>query len=323
MSKTERLYKIEQLIQHRGHVSFEALREALSVSPATIKRDLEYLRDRMGAPIEYDRFINGYRLRVETRGQKHELPGLWFNETELYSLLTTHQLLTELDGGGVLSRHLRPLLDRIYQALGTGESEAKELMKRVKIVSSARRPVPSQYFELVGGALVKRQRIQIRYFTRGRQSSSDREVSPLRLVHYRNTWYLDAWCHKTDALRRFALDAFEGATLVDNKAKEVSLKLVESHLDGGYGIFSGKTTQMATLVFSAAAAQWVSKEEWHPEQSFRWLSDGRFELKLPFAEATELVMDVLRHGPQVVVKAPLSLRAAVKLALEQALLGYE
>ena len=149
MTKTARVYKIEMLIRNRGHVSFKDMLDELEVSPATLKRDIEYLRDQLGAPIEYDRYLNGYRFGQEFRGEKHELPGLWFNERELYSLLMAHQLLSELDSDGAISRHLQPLLDRIHQMLGTGEAEAKALLKRVKIISSAKRPVPSQFFELV------------------------------------------------------------------------------------------------------------------------------------------------------------------------------
>ena len=68
MTKTARVYKIERLIRNRGHVSFKTLLEELEVSPATLKRDLEYLRDQLGAPIEYDRFSNGYRMLADARG---------------------------------------------------------------------------------------------------------------------------------------------------------------------------------------------------------------------------------------------------------------
>lgn len=301
MGKTERFYKIEMIIRHRGTVSFDDLLTELEVSPATLKRDLQYLRDRLNAPIEYDRLGNGYRLTRDVRGQRHELPGLWFSEKELYSLLTVHQLLAGLDSDGLLSRHIEPLQARIHQLLGSGASEPRELMQRVKIVGIARRPVPSRFFELMGTALMKRQRVQMRYHTRGKATSSDRQVSPQRLVHYRSTWYLDAWCHESVGLRRFALDAVEGADLVDTRAIDVPLADIERALDTGYGIFTGGKVEWATLQFSAAAARWVSREEWHAEQQAEWLPDGRYQLRLPYADATELAMDVLRHGDQVVV----------------------
>ena len=271
MTKTARVYKIEMLIRNRGHVSFQALLDELEVSPATLKRDLDYLKDQLGAPIEYDRFLNGYRFGQEYRRQKHELPGLWFSERELYSLLMAHQLLSELDSEGVISRHLQPLLDRIHLMLGTGEADAKALLKRSKIISPAKRPVPTQFFEMVGEALLKRRRLHIRYLTRGRGEISERVVSPQRLVHYKNTWYLDAWCHSKERLLRFALDAIEGSDSLETKAKEVPLKQVEADMDRGYGICAGAKLHWATLVFQAQAAQWVSREEWHPDQAGKWL----------------------------------------------------
>ena len=303
MTKTARVYKIEMLIRNRGHISFQALLDELEVSPATLKRDLDYLKDQLGAPIEYDRFLNGYRFGEEYRGQKHELPGLWFSERELYSLLMAHQLLSELDSEGVISRHLQPLLDRIHQMLGTSDTEAKALLKRVKIIGSAKRPVSSQFFELIGEALLKRRRLHMRYLTRGRGEVSERDVSPQRLVHYRNTWYVDAWCHTREKLLRFALDAIEHAETLDTRAKDVSLKQVEAEMDGGYGIYAGAKPSWVTLAFSPQAAQWVSREEWHPDQRGKWLDDGRFQLEVPYTDPNELAMDILRHADQVSITA--------------------
>jgi len=299
MTKTARVYKIEMLIRTRGHVSFQALLDELEVSPATLKRDLDYLKDRLGAPIVYDRFLNGYKFGEEYRGQKHELPGLWFNERELYSLLMAHQMLSGLDSDGVISRHLQPMLERIHQMLGPDEVDAKSLLKRVRIVSATRRPVPSQFFEIVAEALVKRRRIHMRYLTRGRGEVSERDVSPQRLVHYKSTWYLDAWCHSRERLLRFAMDAIEEAKALDQRAKDVALKTVEAELDGGYGVFAGKHPHVATLRFSADAAQWVAREEWHPLQKGQWGDDGSYLLTLPYTDPKELAMDVLRHAEQV------------------------
>jgi predicted DNA-binding transcriptional regulator YafY len=199
MDRTERFYKIELLLRSRGCVSFDALREELDVSRATLKRDLQYLRDRLAAPIVYDRFDNGYRFEAGAGKARQELPGLWFSEPEIHALLTMHQLLAALDDDGVLSRHLQPMMDKLQGMLGADEGQARELMRRVKLISTARRRVPSRHFELLGSALVQRRRVWLRYFKRSDRSTSEREVSPQRLVNYRNTWYLDAWCHASEA----------------------------------------------------------------------------------------------------------------------------
>jgi predicted DNA-binding transcriptional regulator YafY len=272
------------------------------------------------------RYDNVYRFEggdtTAAPGQ-HQLPGVWFNQAEIHALLTMHQLIAGLDAGGVLGRHLQPLLDKLHGMAGASEGESRELMKRVKIASPARRPVPSRWFELVGSALLRRQRIAMLYFTRGKRAESQRTVSPQRLIHYRNTWYLDAWCHSSEGLRRFALDAVRGAQVLDQKARDVALKTVQAELDGGYGIFSGKALQQARLRFSPEAAQWVAHEEWHPAQQLTPLPDGALEMRLPYADATELAMDILRHGAQVKVLAPAALAQRVAEGLRAAAAQYD
>jgi predicted DNA-binding transcriptional regulator YafY len=326
MSQAERLFKIEGLIRARGHVSRDVLMQELEVSRATLRRDLEYLRSRLGAPIEYDATVNGYRLVDEGRGARHELPGLWFDERELYSLLMAHQLLAGLDDDGALSRHLQPLLERIRQLLAGGgagpELDTDALMRRVKIIGAARRPVPSRWFEIVAEAALRRRRLHLRYHSRGRGEVGEREVSPQRLVHYRNTWYLDAWCHRVGGLRRFALDAVEQASALAARADDIALEQVQAEMDAGYGIYAGGTRRWATLVFAVRAAPWCSREEWHPEQQGRWLADGRYELVLPYVDDTELVMDLLRQGDEVEVLAPPELRDKVHARLRAAAAAY-
>ena len=327
MDRTERFYKIELLLRSRGCIDFETLRGELDVSRATLKRDLQYLRDRLAAPIVYDRFDNGYRFDAgdsSARGARHELPGLWFSENEIHALLTMHQLLAGLDDDGVLSRHLAPMMDKLQGMLGADESEARELMRRVKVLSSARRRVPSRHFELLGSALVRRQRVWLRYFKRSDRSQSEREVSPQRLVNHRNTWYLDAWCHASDGLRRFALDAIQEARALETKARAVAIKDLEAELDAGYGIYGGAGARVkwAVLHFDADAAQWVANEEWHPKQKARWLDDGRYELQVPYSDPTELAMDILRHGDSVVVVGDKALAALLAKRLRAAVARY-
>ena len=322
MDRTERFYKIELLIRNRGRISFEALRRELEVSRATLKRDLQYLRERLDAPIVYDRGDNAYRFGGDARAPAHELPGLWFSDKEIHALLTMHQLIQGLEAEGVLGRHLQPLLDKLHGMLGSDDVAARELMQRVNIVAAARRPVNADFFERVGSALLERRRVQLLYYTRTRASESRREVSPQRLTHYRNTWYLDAWCHRSEGLRRFALDAVREATVLAARAKEVPLGTVKAELDGGYGVFAGRRLKWAVLRFDADAAQWVATEQWHPQQQSRRLADGSLQLRLPYADATELSMDILRHGDQVRVLAPKELAAQVAERLQRAARQY-
>jgi hypothetical protein len=90
---------------------------------------------------------------------------------------------------------------------------------------------------------------------------------------------------------------------LDARAKDVPLKQVEAEMDGGYGIYAGAKTNWVTLAFSAQAARWVSREEWHPVQRSKWLDEGRFQLEIPYTDPNELAMDILRHADQVSITA--------------------
>jgi len=120
----------------------------------------------------------------------------------------------------------------------------------------------------------------------------------------------------------FSVDSIEKAVLLDEKAKEVSVRQVDTETAAGYGIYRGTKLTWATLVFAPEAARWVRAEVWHDDQKGRDLPDGRYELKIPYSEAPELVMDILRHGENVEVVEPPELRKRVVERLAKAAARY-
>jgi predicted DNA-binding transcriptional regulator YafY len=258
--------------------------------------------------------LGGYRLEAaDTSGrQAHELPGLWFSPTEIHALLTMQQLLAGLDAGGVLSSHIAPLMERLNALLGPeGNADAAQLGQRVRIISLAQRSVRPRHFEQVATALAQRKRLHIAYTARGNGHATEREVSPLRLVHYRDNWYLDAWCHYRKSLRNFALDAITQVVPLEKAALEVSDAKLTATFGPGYGIFSGGAVRWARLRFSPERARWVAQEQWHPEQTGTHTPDGSYLLRLPYTDHRELIMDILKHGTHCEVLGPASLRRAV------------
>ena len=325
MNQTERFYKIEQILHDRRIASFAELQEELEVSRATLKRDLQFLRDRLNAPIVYDREANGYRFDVPDRyAPKHQLPGLWFNASEIHALLMMQQLLEGVQPG-LLGPHIAPLQTRLQSLLGSvgGQPDAPtEIARRVRILHAQKRRTELRHFELIASTLLKRRRLKIRHFSRGRNEESEREISPQRLVHYRDNWYLDAWCHLRRDLRSFAVDAIRSAEIQDVPADEVEEAELNRVLAAGYGIFSGEDTEWARLRFQPEQARWVMEEQWHPQQRTELLPDGSLVLELPYANPTELVMDILRHGSGVEVIEPPALRKQVRERLAEALRQY-
>jgi predicted DNA-binding transcriptional regulator YafY len=320
MERLERFYKIHQLLTDRKVVSFKLLMERLGVSRASVKRDLEYMRDRFNAPIEYDREANGYRFGKQRPGERYELPGLWFSADEAYALLTMHTLLAELQPG-LLEPHIKPLQERVRSVLG-GEPAWKEVEKRIRVFQPERRTAPTEFFGIVATAVLKRLRLWIRHFNRKENRETEREISPQRLVHYRDNWYVDAYCHKTESLRTFAVDAIRAAELREGRAKEVPAAELDEHLGSGYGIFAGKEVEWARLRFTAEAARWVSAQSWHPNQITKWEKDGSYVLEVPYANDRELLMEILKFGADVEVLGPASLRERVSGALAAASRRY-
>jgi predicted DNA-binding transcriptional regulator YafY len=128
MDRTERLYKIDLILNEHPGVAFTDLQDRLEVSRATLKRDLAYMKDRLNAPIIFDRDMGGYRFDRDVKqvGDQYELPGLWFSAEEIHALLTMQHLLVNLDTGGMLGPHIKPLLSRLTALLGTADNAAEE-----------------------------------------------------------------------------------------------------------------------------------------------------------------------------------------------------
>lgn len=313
MDRFHRYYALHAVLTARRlPVSRRELESKLECSRATVKRLVEDLRG-YGIPIQYDRQRNGYYL---DRNQAYELPGIWFTASELYALLAAQQLLESAEPG-LLADTLAPLKRKIEQILAGDQLGAGELPKRVRILRMGGRG-PGRHFQSVAGALIERRRLHIGYSARTDDALTERDVSPQRLTHYRDNWYLDAWCHLRRDLRSFALERITRAERLAARAIRVSERKLNKHFATAYGIFAGEPKEVAVLRFSSGRARWVADEIWHPRQEGLFLPDGTYELRLPYGDPRELVMDILRHGAQVEVVAPEALRQAVAGELERA-----
>jgi predicted DNA-binding transcriptional regulator YafY len=281
----------------------------LECSRATLYRAVTALKDQLNAPIVYDAKAGGFHYQRNAQADTYELPGLWFSATELQALAIMQRLLKDA-GGGLLEEHLGALTRRLadltkHQRLNLGEAASRLRFPAV----AARAAGPA--FGAVASATLQRKRLWIEYHARSTDAVTDRNLSPQRIVHYREGWYLDAWDDDKDALRSFAIDRIRHATMLPDTALDIPEAQLDEHYASAYGIFGGKADKLAVLVFTADRARWVAGERWHPQQQSKWLENGRYELRIPYRESRELVMDILRHGSGVEVTEPISLREQV------------
>lgn len=317
MSNLQRIYQLHRILASRAlPVSHPVLEELLECSRATVNRTIESLRLYFNAPLVYDRERNGYYYDAQDNGL-FELPGIWFDANELYALLTAQQLLEQIQPG-LLGAQLKPVKDRLEKILASQHLDNQQITSRIRILSMMGRSTTLKHFQSAASALLQRKQINIAYRSRSHDQQTERVISPQRLTHYRDNWYLDAWCHKRNALRSFAVERIVSSVLLDHTALEIIETELNEHFATSYGIFAGKAKQTAVLRFTAERARWVADEQWHPQQQGKFLPDGSYELRIPYANETELIMDILKHGAAVEVIAPEALRDAILQNLRKA-----
>ena len=322
MDKFDRIYQLHDVLRdRRTPISRADLMTKLECSEPTIYRLINTLRDTLHAPLQYDDERSGYFYERTAGGGTYELPGLWFNARELQALLVFERLFESLEPG-LLSEHLQPLSKRIHELLNSKRLGLSEAANRIRVLGMAARPA-GEWFHVLASATLQRRKVRLRYHGRGRDDITERTVSPQRIVHYRDNWYLDAWCELRKGLRSFAVDKVKNALETTDKADDVAEKDLNVHYASSYGIFAGKANKTAVLRFSAERARWVADERWHPQQSGQYLTDGRYELRIPYRDDRELIMDILRHGAGVEVISPEALRLAVHEQLQCAIALYK
>lgn len=317
MDRYERVVRLHRLLRvNRTGISVERAMEETESSRATVYRDIAFLRDALGAPVEVDAQTHQFKYQPSEQAV-FELPGLWLSPDEIYALLIARQALAS-QSEGALAEALGDLGPRLKSVVG----ERIEHLARIRVLRQGSRRLDDTSFRAVTGALLDRRRISFSYKARSTGDASVRTVSPQRLTHYRDNWYLDALDHDKRGLRSFALDRISAVQLLETPAEDWPEAGLDEHFAASYGIFSGPARAWATIRFSSHAARWVADERWHAQQKGRFLADGRYELQLPFGNARELLMDVLRYGPDAEVVAPISLREEMKQLLTLALVGY-
>ena len=197
MDRYERILTLHRLLKSAHYpVPLPRLMDELQCSRATLYRDVAFLRDGLGAPVQSAPGEQAaFRYEVG-EGDSFELPGLWLTSDELAALLALNELIGRSDPG-VLANALAPFKTRIERLLSDHGSGKSLPVDRIRVISWGARTMDQQVFRIVAGATLERKRITFRYKARTTNADSRRTVSPQRLTHYRDNWYLDAcWTPK-------------------------------------------------------------------------------------------------------------------------------
>jgi predicted DNA-binding transcriptional regulator YafY len=318
MDKFERVTLLHRLLKAaRLGKAIDEIEAELGISRATVYRDLMFLRDVLGAPLENVGVESGQsesRWRyARDQAAPFELPGIWLSPEELYALVLTRQVVAGRgdEDESLLAHALDSMQTRIQRQLGA----KAENLRRLRVIRHNPRQVNQAVFRAVTLGTLERKQLQISYRARSTEEPTERTIHPQRLIHYRDNWYVDALDNTRSALRSFALDRMNMVRVLDAACTEVPDADLSAELTPGYGIFSGPAKSVATIIFSKHAARWAAEERWHSQQKSEFLADGRYQLKVPYASARELLMDVLRYGPDAEIVSPVALREQMRSTL--------
>lgn len=318
MAKSESIALLfKTLKEARYPVSKKQLEEKLECSTATVERYIQALRDTHMLDIEYDRESNGYQIKNVDEANL-ELPSHLFTTQEINAFLLIEQIINNLEPGFLESdtKELKEHLAKIHEKFSGSKSLPGN---RIRMINIGKRQSDVKYLSQVTQAVLQGKQITVRYGGRSGEKTRiqkmteelSRTLSPQRLTHYRDNWYLDAWCHSAEALRTFALERIHEVNVDNQPRKTVSHEALNQHYGLTFGIFGGEVKGVATLVFTPHRSQWVSEEVWHKDQKGEWLEDGSYQLEIPYGSDIELIGDILKYGDQVEVTAPPELRSKV------------
>lgn len=317
MKKSDRHQELLKIIVNlRYSISLESLADRFYCSERTVRRDIQELITLRGAPA----FIHDNQLWPDLKqADRIKIEGYWFNSEEMKALMALNHLLGKLSNG-LLTQELAPFVQRINTLLG-GKVKAG-LANKVKLIEIAGRKFAESTFTKITQALHENKQLHIQFWNRETDQMSERDISPQQLIRYRDRWLVDAWCHLRQGIRSFSLEAIQHIQTLNKPAITIKKEELKQHFENSYGIFSGKAEHLAILKFTPFLARWIKDETWHPQQVGQWLTDGSYQLQLPYQQDTELLQDILKYADQVEVIAPLDLRQKLIQNLQETLRLY-
>jgi predicted DNA-binding transcriptional regulator YafY len=307
--KYERFFWFHGRIKAEKHPNARHLAEEFEISPRTAQRDIEFMRDRLGAPLLYNYSRRGYRYTDDS----YELPGHWINETNILSLAFAVRLASTIPDTA-LKDDLCRLIDRVTGTVGSkGNACLGRLNDKISVKNIEYGKVDTTIFRQAAEALFQERSLLIDYQSPHTSKNSERIILPLHLIHYMGSWHLVAWCDMRQDLRDFALARIKSIAPSNTTVKlPDDLPPIKEYTRRHFGIMQGEKTTYVTLRFSPKVASWVAEQIWHQEQQTECGPDGSLTLCFPVADFRELARIVLGFGAEIHVIEPPALRDLVR-----------
>ena len=308
----ERMIRLHGLLQDGKFPNCQTLARELEVSAKTIQRDIEFMRDRQGMPIEYEQARFGYHY---TKPVSH-FPGVEISEGEVVALFIA-QMALEQHQGTTFEKPLRAACRKISESLkGCITVNWQDLDKAVSFRQAGVSRAELAVFESVSRGVIESKVITFEYQKLGRKEPELRRVQPYHLGCMENQWYCIAHDLEREELRTFALPRMQGVKVTPERFKRPSSFSVQQHFEGSFGVFrgGGEKEFSIRIRFDAFAARLVGERDWHKSQEIVPLDDGEIEFRLKLHSLEEIERWVLSWGTHATVIAPQALRERLEVA---------
>lgn len=316
----ERYHWFHGQLKEGRHPNARRLADKFEISVKQAQRDLEFMRDRLGAPLAYDPQVKGYSLEDKS----YELPPIWFKEDELTALCLALRLASTLPDLR-LKNSLYEILKKFLAFRFLDSSPSLEDIKRkVSVKNVAYYKVDETTFSRVLDALFRETPLKISYYTPHKQEITRRTIRPLHLFCYMGSWHLIAFCALKNDLRDFALSRIRSIEQV-SKPVEIPKNLppLKEYIRKTFGLMRGEESIEVCLQFTPEISSWISEQVWFSGQEIHSNDDGSICLKFPVADFGEIKREILKYGASVEVLSPEELREEIKREIERMIKVYE
>ncbi len=308
----ERVVWLHEQAKSGRHPNAARLAAHFEVSQKTAQRDINCLRDRFNAPLEYDSSRKGYYYSNDL----YELPCLPASQQEVLCLLTARRLL-EQSAGGYISRELDRLQEKIFSGARRTGFDPESVDSAFSAVWSGFSPAQEEIFRLSAWALLNRRLISFQYHSPQTNARTERTVEPHHLLHYNASWVLIAWCRKREDWRLFYLSRMHALSSLEQSFESRPESAWRPMLQNAFGLFHGDETVPVTQRFSSFRSRWIREQHWHSHQILFELPGGGLELTLPAADFREIKMKILQFGADCEVVAPAELREEIRTEINK------
>jgi predicted DNA-binding transcriptional regulator YafY len=308
----ERFVWFDNQVRAKKYPNTTILAEQFEISTKTAQRDIDFMRDRLNCPLQYDPGRKGYYYEDDTLS----LPMVYLSPKELSALLIARKTLKDISGG-TLGKEISSILNKITNILTKHNMKEDAIDDTFSFQMVEYSPTVENTFQTVLEGCLKNRRLSFTYFSPAKEEMRERTVDPYHLFNYMGTWHLLGKCHLRKEIRDFALNRISGAKVL-NEAYKVPVDFdFKKYFLSTFGLYKGKSIQDVTLRFSPLKAKWIKDQVWHKDQKVKYLADGSLELRFPVSDFSEIKMEILKHGDQVKVIKPKTLRDLIKAEVEK------